>query len=135
MRRKFGFVMNRWWVVRWLAVLAPLVVLGALWRTDLLAMGPTLCPFRLVTGLPCPGCGSTRAVGAFAAGDFSAAMALNPFGVAFAVAAALYVLNPRLGSAAAARCSDVVARTGRLPVVAAVVVAYALLWTWNVGRW
>jgi hypothetical protein len=23
--------------------------------------GPTLCPFRLVTGLDCPGCGGTRA--------------------------------------------------------------------------
>lgn len=32
------------------------------------AGGPTLCPFRIVTGYDCPLCGSTRAVHAFATG-------------------------------------------------------------------
>jgi len=43
--------------------------------------GPVVCPFRLVTGLPCPGCGSVRAWTAFAHGDVAAALGHNPFAV------------------------------------------------------
>lgn len=42
--------------------------------------GPTLCPVRLVTGLPCPGCGLTRSWTAAAHGQFSDAFAYNFFG-------------------------------------------------------
>jgi hypothetical protein len=42
--------------------------------------GPTLCPFRLVTGLPCPGCGLTRSWTAAAHGHLSDAFAYNFFG-------------------------------------------------------
>ncbi len=41
--------------------------------------GPVVCPFRLATGLPCPGCGSVRAWTAAAHGDAAAALAFNPF--------------------------------------------------------
>ena len=40
--------------------------------------GPIVCPFRLMTGLPCPFCGSTRAVGAAVQGDLAGSLALNP---------------------------------------------------------
>jgi hypothetical protein len=33
------------------------------------ADGPTLCPFKLATGLDCPGCGATRAAHALLRGD------------------------------------------------------------------
>jgi uncharacterized protein DUF2752 len=36
------------------------------------------CPFRLLTGLQCPGCGSTRAFHQLLHGDFLAAFELNP---------------------------------------------------------
>jgi hypothetical protein len=39
------------------------------------------CPFRTVTGLYCPGCGSLRAVHAMAHGDVTEALARNPFTV------------------------------------------------------
>jgi hypothetical protein len=42
--------------------------------------GPILCPFRLATGLPCPGCGLTRSWVFIAHGDFGAALRANPFG-------------------------------------------------------
>ena len=37
-----------------------------------------LCPFRLVTGLTCPGCGSTRALHQLLHGHFASAFMLNP---------------------------------------------------------
>lgn len=51
--------------------------------------GPTLCPFRLATGLPCPGCGATRALAATARGDLDAAVGLTPVWPVLAVAAML----------------------------------------------
>lgn len=43
--------------------------------------GPIVCPFRLITGLPCPGCGSIRAWTSALEGDFSSALQFNPFSV------------------------------------------------------
>ena len=37
------------------------------------------CPFRLVTGLACPGCGITTMLLALGRGDIAAAFAANPF--------------------------------------------------------
>jgi hypothetical protein len=52
--------------------------------------GPIVCPFRLATGLPCPGCGLTRSWVFIAHGDFRAAVVANPFGfVTMAAAVAL----------------------------------------------
>jgi hypothetical protein len=36
------------------------------------------CPFHLLTGLYCPGCGATRALHKLAHGNFTAALKLNP---------------------------------------------------------
>ena len=49
----------------------------------------TLCVFKGTTGLPCPTCGSTRAMSRLFALDFAGAFAMNPFTtlVAFVVAA------------------------------------------------
>lgn len=42
-------------------------------------LGVDLCLLHAATGLPCPGCGMSRALAAISQGDFSAAMGLNPF--------------------------------------------------------
>lgn len=39
---------------------------------------PVLCPYRALTGLPCPGCGLTRALHALLHGDPGTAFAFNP---------------------------------------------------------
>jgi hypothetical protein len=41
----------------------------------------TFCLFRLVTGIPCPACGSTRATLLLFHGDFAGSFLLNPFGI------------------------------------------------------
>ena len=49
---------------------------SALWSpSDLPAV--VLCPFRALTGLPCPGCGMTRAFCALGHGDLSGAFGYN----------------------------------------------------------
>lgn len=42
-------------------------------------LGFDLCMLHNSTGLPCPGCGMSRAISAISQGDFSAALGLNPF--------------------------------------------------------
>lgn len=41
-------------------------------------VAPTLCPFALVTGTACPGCGLTRAAASLVQGDFVAALSFHP---------------------------------------------------------
>lgn len=40
---------------------------------------PVFCPFEALTGVPCPGCGMTRAMLKLVAGDIGGAAAHNPF--------------------------------------------------------
>lgn len=40
--------------------------------------GPTLCPFALITGTACPGCGLTRAAASLARGDLVSALTFHP---------------------------------------------------------
>jgi hypothetical protein len=40
---------------------------------------PFFCPFKALTGIPCPGCGMTRAILSITKGDFHGAFGYNPF--------------------------------------------------------
>jgi hypothetical protein len=62
--------------------------LYAPWSQD----GPVLCPFRLFTGLPCPGCGLTRSFCAIAQGDLRDAVAFHVLGPALFTALVLGIL-------------------------------------------
>ncbi len=42
-------------------------------------LGVDLCPLHHATGLPCPGCGMTRALAAMSQGEPGVALGLNPF--------------------------------------------------------
>lgn len=55
------------------------------------ADGPVVCPFRLLTGLPCPGCGMTRAWVFAMHGQLRPALAANPF-VVVALPAAIALI-------------------------------------------
>ncbi len=45
--------------------------------------GPVVCPFRAVTGLPCPTCGLTRVAHSLMRRDLGGALAINPFDTLF----------------------------------------------------
>ncbi|MCX6467887.1 MAG: DUF2752 domain-containing protein [Corynebacteriales bacterium] len=79
--------------------------------------GPVLCPFRVVTGLPCPGCGLTRSWIALGHGDVATAFSYNVFGpISMAFVAAMIVLTLAVASAGPARIGRV-AGVARHPVV------------------
>jgi hypothetical protein len=52
------------------------------------------CPLRRMTGIPCPLCGMTTAVGATLHLDLVGALRANPFGIAVAVLAMVLLVRP-----------------------------------------
>jgi Protein of unknown function (DUF2752) len=73
----------------WLILLGLSVMfcLSVLWRPS--DNGIILCPFRALTGYPCPGCGMTRAFSALAHGEPLRAILYNPLSPILFVAAIL----------------------------------------------
>lgn len=54
------------------------ILLAAAALCALYLFGGGLCLLRLTTGIPCPGCGMTRALLSALRGDFAAALAFHP---------------------------------------------------------
>lgn len=100
------------------------------------------CWFHRLTGLPCPGCGTTRAIAALSRGDFAGGFALNPLAAVLAAVLGgtgvyLLVVGARGRPAAAARRPA--PRVGpRMRVLGALLGAAVLLahWAWliHAGR-
>ena len=87
--------------------------------------GPTLCPMRLITGLPCPGCGLTRSWTAAAHGHFADAFSYNLFGPISLIAVAAFVVAVA-ALALRGRPMAGVVRALRHPVVIALVAIWVL---------
>ncbi|GAB2657007.1 hypothetical protein GCM10027169_20720 [Gordonia jinhuaensis] len=75
------------------AVVTSAMIVAAAVSPAQAAHGPVLCPFRLATGLPCPGCGLTRSWVALAHGDVAGAFALNLFGPPTMVLAVAWLVS------------------------------------------
>lgn len=71
----------------WLAA-GGVVALGAacFLSPDTIEDGPVICPFRRLTGLPCPGCGLTRSWVYLVHGWWRESFLAHPFGVVAVVA-------------------------------------------------
>ena len=69
--------MTRAWRDR-LAFAAPLAVIGLLAANRPGDGGVTVCPFALLTGMACPGCGMKRAASYLVRGDVSTALTYHP---------------------------------------------------------
>jgi len=68
---------DEWMVALVWAMVSILVWAMRGWLPALAALGPD-CPFHALTGLPCLGCGTTRAALLLAAGDWPGAFLMNP---------------------------------------------------------
>ena len=64
--------------------LAGYVWLG--WSFADVSSTPTVCLFKTVTHLPCPSCGTTRALVMLMKGDIGGSIAFNPLGILLALA-------------------------------------------------
>ena len=62
-----------------------LLAAAAVWLLRLDRIPLTFCLFKAFTGLPCPTCGSTRALGRLFALDLTGALRMNPFTTVAAV--------------------------------------------------
>ena len=56
------------------------------WNVSEEAATPAACIFKAVTHLPCPSCGTTRALVVLMRGDIEASLLINPFGLLLALA-------------------------------------------------
>lgn len=56
--------------------------------------GPVICPFRLLTGLPCPFCGTTRGMIALSEGHIVQSLAFNPFALVTALGLVSLIFIP-----------------------------------------
>jgi hypothetical protein len=119
--------------------LALVLLLGAAGAAALLPWVPLFarfapaCPFHAWTGLPCPGCGTTRAVTALAGGDLAGAFAWNPLAT-LGLAAGFLVAALALPWVEA-RAPVPVLRPGGLPAWSRALAAAALAaqWAWLVA--
>ena len=77
-----GIISNpRTQLLLWLAAgaVAAALFFAAGWAGLPSGAGYTVCAFRRLTGIPCPGCGLTRAMGALARGELLLALHFHPF--------------------------------------------------------
>lgn len=61
--------------------------------------GMSICPFKNLTGLPCPGCGMTRAFHFLVHGRVHEAVQHNPISVILFVSALVEIVNSLVGAA------------------------------------
>jgi hypothetical protein len=128
-----------------LALLA--LVVGAALPLNWLTGGPSFCPFKLFTGLPCPGCGLTRSAVAFLDGDLSTSLYYHPLGAPIVIAAVLFGLvdawfwwRSRRPGQDAASPSWLLERLALTPAPWVVIAALAVVWLvrlplYVVGAW
>jgi hypothetical protein len=90
-----------------------------------------VCYFKAISGLPCPTCGSTRALGRLAVLDWRGAVAMNPLAVAVAALIAAWALADLAlltrGSALGVEVSPRAARALRLVACVLFVLNWAYL--------
>lgn len=125
-----GPLIQRRWIV---ALLATIVI--AMVASSAAGITTWQCPLRSALGVPCPGCGLTRAMVLLVGGNWQAAIALHAFapvalmiGVLLAAGSALPV---KWQQKVAARVTDFERRTG----IAALLILSALIyWILRIGH-
>ncbi len=123
------------------------LIVGSALPLEWLTGGPSVCPFKLFTGLPCPGCGLTRSAVAFLHGDPSASLFYHPLGAPIVIAAVVIGLvdawawwRGRRPGEAPASPSWLLERLAGTPAPWVAIGALALVWLvrlplYVVGAW
>jgi hypothetical protein len=88
--------------------------------------GPVLCPFRRVTGLPCPSCGLTRSWQAAGHGRLGDAVRSHPLGPLTMLAAAWIALDHRAERRLATQTSSA--------WTTAALIGWLATWLWRLSR-
>lgn len=98
-----------------------------------------LCLIKRLTNIPCPACGSTRAVVSLTKGNFAEALYTNPLG--FVVAAIMLLLPLWIGLDLFRRSSSLVDFYKKIesllqkPMVAIPLIGLVLInWIWNITK-
>ena len=107
------------------AVAAVLVAGAVVLPSALLRGSPVTCPFRRVTGLPCPACGLTRSWQAAAHLRLGDSLGYHPLGAATFLGAVAIALDERDGVPRLAERRDVQMSAGALWIAA---------WLWRLKR-
>lgn len=109
--------------LEWVALGGVVAVgVGSWLSPDRIADGPVICPFRLLTGLPCPTCGMTRSWVHALHGQWSDSWGSNAFGLLLLVATlatALVVGWARVRGSAPPRLDALLRRPVSIAVLAA----------------
>ena len=85
--------------LHWLAF-APVGAVALMTMASPSDEGPTLCPVALVTGVACPGCGMSRAVGWLLRGDLERSVGYHPLAplvLTIGLVAVVWALGWRFG--------------------------------------
>jgi hypothetical protein len=93
-------------------------------------MGVTLfpCPFLHTTGIPCPGCGASRACAALLRGRFRGALHLHLFAPFFLLAIAIFIFASFLSGSARLRFTQSLATFERATKITQLLLATAIVY-------
>lgn len=87
----------------------------------------TLCGFKLLTGIDCPGCGMTRSFFALARGDLAESITMHPLGVILALWF-LYLIGRGALAKAGLRPRAILTPRGRGTVLFSFLAAILIQW-------
>jgi uncharacterized protein DUF2752 len=98
-----------------------------------------VCIIKNVTGIPCPSCGTTRAVQLLLAGEFVASVAANPFGILVAIIMAIVpfwiLFDVIFKKETLLTAYRKIEETVRIKWLAALLIVLVLLnWIWNIYK-
>jgi hypothetical protein len=108
--------------------LSPALLLGGLALLLLFSPVGWPCPTRTILGIPCPGCGMTRAARLVLHGDFAAATRMHPLWFAVLPALAVLGVAEGVGFARQGRWGIALESAWTRRVGAVLVVALVVVW-------
>lgn len=100
--------------------IAVIAVLAALMLLDIYR-----CPFKAVTGIPCPGCGMTRAVMSALRGDFREAFRYHPLWIVAVPLVLVEILNAMGGIKIPAKINNIILMIAGILLLAVYIIRLA----------